>query len=466
MAQFNDLPDKILVRIFTYLTAEDIILCVRYVCTRWRALSENDEIWKHSCYCPGADTTEQGLLCVVTNTKALRVFQYFGTCNVVQPLSRYCRKLQVLTVPNLLLSAADIKVVMELLPELASLNISLTTTKDGLEITSMIGQSQTLLRLSLFPSDNGSAVPGLMGPIADGCPNLRTLICGTFGLPLSEVCYLLRCKKLQLFQLEHSGHVTADFFRALNECINLNNISFRKVEFEGPFTKMPPITNLKRLTTMAMTGCRMPMLKAIPLTLFLDTLPQMTYIGIPYGSGNIDELINRIIVTCPQLTHLDLEGNMDLRCRGLRNISCSKHLKYLDVSACMYLDKKAFKYVAEGCPELHTLDISGTSVSDSIFRQILRCKSLKNLLMAECDLTSIDLNLIPRNIPGLRSLHIGPEREPSDIARVLAQLKRQMPHLDVKFVSLQHNQSEYMRRKGDYMADCSATTVAPFSAAK
>jgi hypothetical protein len=49
-------------------------------------------------------------------------------------------------------------------------------------------------------------------------------------------------------------------------------------------------------------------------------LSHLSYIGICHTTQNIDILTNKIILKCPLLTHLNLEGNDELHHRGLRNI--------------------------------------------------------------------------------------------------------------------------------------------------
>jgi hypothetical protein len=71
----------------------------------------------------------------------------------------------------------------------------------------------------------------------------------------------------------------------------------------------------------------------IPLTIFTNTLLNLPYIGIQYTRGNIDDPLNEIILKCPLLTHLVLDGNYELHSSGLRNISSCKVLKYLEFHA-------------------------------------------------------------------------------------------------------------------------------------
>ncbi|XP_023707773.1 uncharacterized protein LOC111864631 [Cryptotermes secundus] len=433
MAGFDDLPDKILLKIFFYLRIDQIILCIRNVCTRWRKVSEDDALWKDSIFCPDADIPKHYIIFTLENVPVMRTFHYYGTCNVIEKLSECCRRVTELIIPHIELRAALLEVTMERLTELRVLHITISPTEEGLKITSFIGQSETLTSLTLRSSGARTVAAGLLKPIADGCPNLNILKCEAFNLPNSEICYLLQRKKQQLEAYDHYGLLSPEFLEALNECTNLHAISFLDVDFDGPFKNIPPVTNFRNLRTFEMAACRLPMLKIIPLTLFLDTLSHLTLIGITYASANIDDLLNKIILKSPVLVHLDLEGNSELRCRGLRNISTCKMLKHLDVSHCPALGAKAIKYVAEGCPQLQLLDVSGIPMSGSIFRQILRCRNLKALFFIRCDLRGINLKLVSTYIPGLLHLCIGPGFPLSNEA--LREIKQQMPHLTINIGS-------------------------------
>jgi hypothetical protein len=367
----------------------------------------------------------------------------------MEKLSEFCRKINILQIPYTKLSAAIFKLTMERLTELAVLCISISPTQDGLEITRIIGQSKKLVSLDLRSFGAKTVTEGLLKPIADGCPNLSTLKCEAFNCHNSDICYLMQRKKHQLVSYSHYGHVSADLINAINECKNLKRLALIGVNFDGPFHKIPPITNLKNLSVLELPGCRFPMLKIIPLTLFLDRLSHLSYIGIPHAHANIEDLINKIIFKCPLLTHLNLEGNDELRCRALRNISCCKMLNYLDVSSCKQIGKKAIKYIAEGCPQLEHLDVSGIPLSDGMFRKILRCRNLKALLMWDCNLSGINLHLIPTNISGLLYLYIGPPSQLRD--DVLSQVNHRMADLVIPQPSVAHNRNNYSKHKTEYI---------------
>jgi Leucine-rich repeat (LRR) protein len=198
---------------------------------------------------------------------------------------------------------------------------------------------------------------------------------------------------------------------------------------------------------LVFTYCKFPMVKKIPLTLFSEIIFQLSYIGLPLTLGNINALMNKILVKSPSLARLSLEGNFQLYCRGLKNIRSCKSLTCLDLSRCRELGKKAMKYVADGCPQLQHLNVSGIPISDGMFRQILKCTNLKTLLMRNCDLTDIHLNLISTNVTSLLYLYIGPKFQQEDEVR--HEMKRAMPWLVIKQASGSCDASEYYRIKRD-----------------
>jgi Leucine-rich repeat (LRR) protein len=450
MAWIDDLPNEILLKIFSYLSIDDLSLSIRNVCTRWRMVSEDDEIWINLIYCPGANTPQEEIICMLENTPALRTFEYSGPYNVIEKLSECCRRLRGLQIPNIKLDATLLNLTMERLSDLCDLSIQISPTEEGLQLTRIIGQSETLICLNLFSSDSETATPGLLKPIADGCPKLIMLECGAFNCPMDEICYLLQCKKGQLFTYEHYGPVTTNFFTDISECTKLQRLSFIGVEIYGLLKEIPPITKLQNLKALEISGSRFPMVELVILTLFLNTLSHLSYIGICNTHGNIDAITNKIILKCPLLTHLDLEGNDELHCTGISNLSSCKMLKCLDVSGCIRLGTEAMKYVAEGCPQLEYLDVSRNPITDGMFGQILRCRTLKSLLMWDCDLSGINLRSISTHIDGLLYLYIGHECQIPD--EVINELQQDMPILYIKQDSGSCDETEYYRTKTDVLS--------------
>jgi Leucine-rich repeat (LRR) protein len=446
MASINQLPDEILLMIFSYLSIDDLSFSIRDVCPRWREVSEDDKIWFNLRYCPSAQAGVGEINSMLENMPALRQFHFYGTFNFIQKLCECCKRIRVLHIPYTTLSENSLTSAMRCLTELSELGISISPLEEGILYTRVIGQCVTLVSLTLYSSLGQIAERRLLRPIADGCPNLTVLKCRLRNSPTDEICYFLHRKKRQLVTYEHHGPLTARIFKALNKCTDLKSLSFFGDGSNGLFRGSCPITKLQNLKSLEISYYELPTVRIITLTLFVSTLSHLSYIGLCCIGGYIDDLTNSIIQKCPLLTHLNLEENR-LHYTGLRNIHSCTMLKYLDVSACGRLERRAMAYIAEGCPQLQHLDVSRNPVSREMFREILRCRNLKTLLMKNCHLTDINLCLISTHINGLLYLLVGPEFELPDEVR--NQLKQEMPQLLIKEFSVSSDESEYLRMKTD-----------------
>jgi hypothetical protein len=224
----DNLPDDVLVMIFSYLSIDDLSTSVRDVCIRWRSLSESAQIWRDLCFIPSSTTTRDQLVTRLQGMPKLRAFEYHGTCDIIGTLSQYCTSLRVLHASRVTINATVLNAAMGGLPELTELGILITLGREGTELTSIIGQSQTLQRLTLYDSRTKIVDEGLLRPIADGCPNLIELAINLEGdINLDEqFCYFLQRKKLQLVAFGQSGRVSRNFFLAINECTNLEKLVF------------------------------------------------------------------------------------------------------------------------------------------------------------------------------------------------------------------------------------------------
>jgi hypothetical protein len=139
MASLDKLPDEILLKIFSYLSTDDLVLSARNVCTRWRAVSEDDEMWFSLTYCPNTNDSREQIIFMLENMPALRQFRYIGTSNVIEKLCECCRRVGVLHIACTTLNVTHLQLVMERLTELRDLGILMSPTKEGLQINRIIG---------------------------------------------------------------------------------------------------------------------------------------------------------------------------------------------------------------------------------------------------------------------------------------------------------------------------------------
>jgi hypothetical protein len=442
MACIDQLPDEMLLKIFSYLSIDDLTLSIRKVCIRWREVSEDYEIWNNLPYCPNANASREEINFMLKDMPALTQFRYLGHFNFIQKLSECCRNIRVLHIPISPLDEIDLMLAMGCLTELCDLSISITTSEMAHRFTHIIGRSKSLVSLSLDSSRRLNNVRGLLKPIAHGCPNLTVFKCKIRNIPTDETCYLLQRKKHQLVTYKHHAPVDANFFTAINECTNLKSLSLFGTN--GLLNRAPAVTKLQNLKCFEISNFVLPTQSSMPLPLSPKALSQLSNIRLYHITGDIDGLTNRIILMYPALTHLSLEGN-DLTDAGLRNIHSCKMLKYLDVSSCKRVGTEGMAYVAEGCPQLLYLDVSYNRISERMFGQILRCRNLRTLLMKDYYLANINFCLISTHIRSLSSLFVGPAFQLPDTVR--NQLKQEMPQLIIIQSSYLSEEDEYFQMK-------------------
>jgi hypothetical protein len=146
-----------------YLSFDGLSFSIRDVCTRWRAVSEDDKIWFNLRYCPKAFAGIGEINSMLENMPALRQFHYLGTFNFIQKLCEFCKRVVVLSILNTTLHATYLIWAMRCLTELSELGIYTCPMKEISLLTRVIGQSETLVSLTLYTSPGDSSVSIVTG---------------------------------------------------------------------------------------------------------------------------------------------------------------------------------------------------------------------------------------------------------------------------------------------------------------
>jgi predicted secreted protein len=403
MASINKLPNEILAMIFSYLDIRDLCVSVPNVCDRWRSVSQETMVWINKEYCPSTESSKQKIINTLQILPALRSFRYNGSLNLTIAVAEYCTKLKHLHIPYVPISATDLRALQRRLPSLESLA---TDVSKGSDLTQIIAGFQNLLTLRLSTHYIRQPIHNLLKPIAYGCPKLKNLRCEYLDCPAEELLLLLQRKKQALEEYYHYGRLSEHVFKAINECTNLKTLRFCNAAFEGPFDEEICITKLKHLKTLEFLFSDFALLKNIPRSLSLVSFSSLLFFSLTFAYKNIDAIINSVLMTCPLLKRLDLEFSYGLHENGLKNISNCKMLESLNLRYCSKLKARAIQYVADGCPQLQYLDMSGNHITRDVFQQILKCTNLRTLLLARCDLRGLDLQLIKTHITNLKRLEI------------------------------------------------------------
>jgi predicted secreted protein len=316
-------------------------------------------------------------------------------------MTEYCTNLKHLHIPYVPINANELRTLQRRLPSLESLSIDVS---EGSDLTQIIAGFQNLVSLGLSTHYIREPITNLLNPIAYGCPKLKNLRSAYLFCPEEEILLVVQRKKQALAEYYHYGRLSERVFKAINECTNLKTLTFGNAGFEGPFDEGICITKLKHLKTLQFICCDFALLKNIPRSLSLVPFSHLLLFSVTFVCENIDAIINSVLMTCPLLKRIVLEFNYGLHEDGLRNISNCKMLESLNLSFCLELNARAIQYVADGCPQLQYLDMSGNIITRDVFQQILKCTNLRTLLLRRCILTSSDIQLIKTRITKLKRL--------------------------------------------------------------
>jgi hypothetical protein len=94
--QFDDLPYEILLKIFLYLSNEDLSLSTQNVSMCCRAVSQHNKLWRNAVFNPRKEITDIEIVKYLENMSALKSYSAMReTANIVIDTScRSCRNIQ------------------------------------------------------------------------------------------------------------------------------------------------------------------------------------------------------------------------------------------------------------------------------------------------------------------------------------------------------------------------------------
>ncbi|XP_049770788.1 uncharacterized protein LOC126109776 isoform X2 [Schistocerca cancellata] len=213
----DDLPDEVLLMIFSHLSFSELIDVVRNVCHRWRRLYKVRKLWhnkeyhigvsKHcdsdSCRC---STNEREMIRTFMNAPYLRkVHLWQGvTSHVIYMLSARCFKLLELRLPHTQkLTHLMLDNLFEKCSQILKLRISYTllSSEKCVKTLTHLKYLRVLDLLARSREENsGSLVlpPGVLRPLHDGCPRLARVDFGCLHVNISDLWNFLNAKRSTL----------------------------------------------------------------------------------------------------------------------------------------------------------------------------------------------------------------------------------------------------------------------------
>nr|XP_035923373.1 dynein regulatory complex subunit 6 [Halichoerus grypus] len=407
------LPERVISRIFAYLTLRDIVICGQ-VCHSWTLMTQGSSLWNSIDF-----STVKNIItdkCIVSTLQRWRLnvlhLNFRGCVLRLKTLRSVslCRNLQELNVSDCpTLTDESMRYISEGCPGVLYLNLSNTTitnrtmrilpryfqnlqnlslaycrkfTDKGLRYLNLGNGCHKLIYLDLSGCTQIS-VQGFRN-IANSCTGIMHLTINDMPT-LTDNCVkalVEKCSRITSIVFIGAPHISDCAFKALSTC------NLRKIRFEGnkritdacfkfidknyPNINHIYMADCKRITDVSLKS--------------LSPLKQLTVLNlancIRIGDVGLRQFLDGPVST--RIRELNLSN-----CIHLSDISIVKlsercpNLNYLSLRNCEYLTDLGIEYIVN-IFSLLSVDLSGTHISNEGLMILSRHKKLKELSLSEC----------------------------------------------------------------------------------
>lgn len=419
----NDLPNECLIKIFQYLSLQDIVLGVRLTCSHWYTLSFNGYLWRHLKLDVGglaSRMSDESFLCLlrsVSESVEDIVFGYSCTISETSILHNdiYCPQLKSIDLRGLNIKAHFIDVLLLKYPKLERLFLELNYSENCLHFFRFLCQYKLMYLKSLHvvlelgidyeslsnvsEQDDKEAFMNnsilvylneLVSESITGCATLQHLSIAFNHMTDKTLCQIItKNKQLTHLGIGHSSRITGMAFDALSPdnrlvSLNLDNTRLTNKTIRIVASKCP------KLKSISLRNCNQVTDEGV---LYLaNSCPMINKFILNHARFNQHEVNDLIAVSNQQNSFgRSKQKNIILSTRvtdvGITGLahSCYK-LCELGLAGCTSLTDDAIKQIAVCCPNLTLLNLSGCMyISDSSVNLIiLKCRKLEMLFLQTC----------------------------------------------------------------------------------
>ncbi|XP_047004310.1 uncharacterized protein LOC124622601 isoform X1 [Schistocerca americana] len=452
----DDLPEEILIKIFSHLSFTELVDVVWKVCRRWRKLSRDLRLWADKEYHVGVSRHCNSENCKSgrTEREAMRIFRSARNLrkvhmwcavspHVIDVLCDKCRRLADLrlhaaqklgysTVKNSVEQCSGIHVLTA--PD------ELLKTEKFSEAVSRLQHLRVLCLQERYVGTTCVLRPCVLRPLGDGCPRLVEIDFGRMSVDTDDLKYFLNAKKntLKCLRIKWSVGGTRHVIPLLPvyadslERLELYEYDIVRNSAREAFTTVGSLKHLRELR-MSVPDRIPPGTAALAFT--NRGLPQLKVLDLPHGYGVEDNTVIAISHGCPGLRQLSVTHATKLSPAAFSEIDRLEHLEILDVTGCSRLGGGLFPCLV-GLPRLHTLRMGTMYFGTTYFTElqpgvssILKLSGLRCLTFDYSDVTGVPFDKFPENLISLRELSV--EGCPGD-PRATDGLTEQMPNLVIR----------------------------------
>jgi hypothetical protein len=458
---FTDLPDEVLLKIFSNLNTEDLAMSIQHVNSHWKNVSQDGSLWKTKIFSPEYKMSDEEIVRHLMNMPALRAFspsRGTNTKDIVHTLCKYCRDIRHIQFkwPHKM-SVFRLHEILQKCPQIENLSISLPKETHQLSFAHLLGQFKKLTTLSLIAARYTIAADGVLRAISDGCPSLLHFDLGYFEFQEKDIKYLLKKKGQKLLSLSVRCYISTVTHRLLTECVNLEYLYYEQRNEDLPSTYIQYLSNLSKLHTLTLLYFTEGQTQNVSTVFKNQTLCKLIKLQISFCVGFDGTSLTLTLTKCPQLQSLTLQ-HCELADCGFQYIGICKNLQVLDIDFNFFVTDKSMEYVGAGCPNLNHLNIghcpqltdksieyictgcpklrnlniqSCHSMTDDVIKHICKSKKLNVLTLSwNYHLLGTNFLLIPSNLVNLTELHV--HNCFSLDEKCMDKLKGEMPHLNIE----------------------------------
>jgi len=427
----TDLPDELLLVIFSNLSIEDLAISVQHVNKHWKDVTQDDSLWRNQVFSPEYKMTDKEIARHLVNMPALKAFcpaRGTNTKNIIPTMCKYCRDIRRIEFTwSHKLSNFRLQNIIKKYPHLEILHIPLPKEPDQLHYAILVGQLRNLTTLNFTDKYVEEVADGILEATAEGCPALLHLDLGYTKFQDRDVQYLLKKRGKQLLSFSVRHYISSISHRLLTDCCgNLQKLWYENYNPDFPSMYTQFLSKLSNLRSLKLCYFDIPnMFKNQALS---------KLINLDLCECSVDDaVVTGIFTNCPHLKSLILGGEI-ITDDGFQHIGNCKNLERLEIPSRSSLTDKSMQYVGAGCPRLKHLDIGDGSgltnmgieyvckgcqklkylaisacpeMTDSVLDNIVKCRELKVLILSwNSQLLGTNFLLIPSNLIHLTVLDV------------------------------------------------------------
>ncbi|XP_049842711.1 uncharacterized protein LOC126293502 isoform X3 [Schistocerca gregaria] len=419
----DDLPDVILIKIFSHLSFRELVDVVQKVCCRWKMLSQEAELWtdmefriKYSSdyddMWKGVKTDGEAIrtFCDLPNLRNVRVFRP-AKSRVFRALYNRCRRLSTLR-----LHAAQ-KLSYSVLENLVEKCSRIRTLRISNELLKSEKFSDTVSRLQdlrvLEVAMNLKEPIPVLWPLGDGCPRLAEVDFVYTTFDMDDLKYFLNAKRNTLKRIRINSEAVIGkrcVLPLLTICadslerLHLYDLDLSHSEVREAFTALRSLKNLQELEMWVSSP---EPLDKITMVFKTGGLPKLRLLNLRAGRSLDDSTVIAISHGFPTLRELCVRHSELLSDTAFSQICHLEHLEILDVSGCTGLGGTFVPYLVR-LPQLHTLVMEELEFPKLLpgLSSILELSGLRALSLSWSLVSGVPFDRFPGNLVSLRELTV------------------------------------------------------------